>query len=103
MMLIVAMAFTTTGCGDKQANDASNSKQEINPEDITVLGEGQTSFTFTVVDKEGTEAYFEIHTDETIVGDALLALDLIAGDEGAYGLYVPMRAYLPSGRCDPSE
>ena len=88
MMLTVAMAFTTTGCGDKQKDNVSNQNQEINPEDITVLGEGQTTFSFSVVDKEGNTTYFEIHTDETIVGDALLALDLIAGDAGPYGLYV---------------
>ena len=41
-----------------------------------------------VVDKSGTETKFEIHTDETIVGKALLKLGLIAGEEQAYGLYV---------------
>lgn len=88
MMLTVAMALTTTGCGDKQQDNGTNQNQEINSEDITVLGEGQTTFSFSVVDKEGNTTYFEIHTDEEMVGDALLALDLIAGDEGAYGLYV---------------
>ena len=88
MMLIVAMALTTTGCGDKQENNDSKQNQEISSEDITVLGEGQTTFLFTVVDKDGNKTYFEIHTDEEMVGDALLALDLIAGDDGAYGLYV---------------
>lgn len=53
-----------------------------------VLGEGATSFNFTVVDLEGNESAYEIHTDETTVGAALLAVELIAGDEGEYGLYV---------------
>lgn len=88
MMLTVAMALTTTGCGDKQKDNASNQNQEINSEDITVLGEGQTTFSFTVVDKDGTATYFEIHTDEETVGDALLALNLITGDAGPYGMYV---------------
>jgi len=45
-------------------------------------------FDFIVVDKDGAEACFEIHTDAEVVGDALLALDLISGDVGEYGLYV---------------
>ena len=31
---------------------------------------------------------FTIHTDEEMLGDALIAHGLIAGEEGAYGLYV---------------
>ena len=31
---------------------------------------------------------FEIHTDKKIVGEALLELNLIDGEQGDYGLYV---------------
>ena len=41
-----------------------------------------------MVDKDGKETKFEIHTDKTIVGEALLELGLIEGDMGDYGLYV---------------
>lgn len=41
-----------------------------------------------MVDKEGQETNFEIHTDKEIVGEALLELGLIAGEDGQYGLYV---------------
>ena len=91
MMLIVAMALTTIGCGAKNRDDGnqpSPGTQVTEVSEANVLGEGQTQFLFTVVDKEGNETYFEIHTDKTIVGDALLELGLIAGDEGGYGLYV---------------
>lgn len=54
----------------------------------TVMGEGETMFYFTVTDVDGSFAGFEIHTDATTVGEALLALELIAGDESEYGLYV---------------
>ena len=84
MMLIVAMALTA-GCGDKKQNDNSVG-QEVSKGNV--LGEGQVQFTFTVVDKEGNETTFEIHTDKTTVGDALLEVDLIAGEESEYGLYV---------------
>lgn len=53
-----------------------------------MLGEGETKFTLTVVDKEGNETLFEIHTEKETVGDALLELNLIEGEDGAYGLYV---------------
>lgn len=107
MMLIVAMAFSMTGCGgndtkqpgaETETSDAAGTDKEQpdrEPEsgsdtvsDITILGEGSTVFTFTVTDGEGTETAFEIHTDKTTVGEALLELELIDGEDGAYGLYV---------------
>lgn len=53
-----------------------------------VLGEGDTKFDFTVVDQDGEETLFEIHTDKEIVGEALQDVGLIEGEEGEYGLYV---------------
>ena len=92
MMLIVAMAFSTVGCGTNKQN---NNNQETPTEAVVseesknnVLGEGQTKFLFTVVDKDGNETIFEIHTDKTIVGDVLMEHDLIAGEDGDFGLYV---------------
>ncbi len=83
MMLIVAMALTA-GCSGKK-NDASPERQLF---DGGVMGEGQTTFDFVVVDKEGKETAFEIHTDKTIVGDALQELGLIDGEESTYGLFI---------------
>ena len=86
MMLIAAMAFGTTGCNDKTSQEAAS--ETVVSAESQVLGEGKTQFTFTVTDQEGTESSFEIHTDKETVGEALLECGLIAGDEGAYGLYV---------------
>lgn len=129
LMLVLAMAFTAVGCGNKQEDanvqtqtevqeDAAGQTEETTAQaeetdstdadaqatttddagtdaeassaagDVTVLGEGQMAFTFTVVDADGNETYFEIHTDKETVGDALLEHELIAGEEGDYGLYV---------------
>ena len=91
MMLVVAMAFTTVGCNTKKQNSNQQPVTEapVSEETSTnILGEGQTTFLFTVVDKDGNETNFEIHTDKTIVGEALLDVDLIAGDESEFGLYV---------------
>lgn len=95
-VLIAAMALFTTGCNDSKNNSDTSSNvletsstSTVSPsDDITVLGEGQTKFFFTVVDADGKETKFEIHTDKTTVGEALLELELIAGEEGPYGLYV---------------
>ena len=65
---------------DESDSNASSEKE--------VLGEGSTVFDFTVVDTDGNETYFEIHTDKTTVGDALTELGLIEGEDSEYGLYV---------------
>lgn len=90
MMLIVAMAFGTTGCNgsaDKGADSKGGTEAGVQTQ-ATVLGEGSTQFNFSVVDQEGAETKFEIHTDKETVGDALADLELIAGEEGDYGLFV---------------
>ena len=87
MMLIVAMALTTTGCNEKSSDDTSQTTTNNLPEP-TILGEGENSFLFVVVDKEGNQTAFDISTDKKIVGEALLDLGLIEGEAGPYGLYV---------------
>ena len=88
IVLIAAIALFTTGCNGNVNTDDAVSTTAVSQSAATVLGEGATKFNFTVTDADGKEASFEIHTDKTTVGDALLELDLIAGDEGPYGLYV---------------
>ena len=85
IVLIAALALTTTGCGSKEVPEAA---PQAAATDVTVMGEGATVFQFSVVDLEGKETKFEIHTDETTVGAALMQLGLIEGEEGPYGLYV---------------
>lgn len=101
MVLIAATALFATGCKnseketpdttDGQTTEADSTVDDTTADEgegKTVLGEGATQFTFTVVDKDGKETVFEINTDKTTVGDALLELELISGDDGDYGLYV---------------
>lgn len=89
MVLIVAMALGTIGCNGNTGNDSSAAETAVETfADGSVLGEGSKSFDFSVVDKDGTESVFEIHTDEETVGAALLEIGMIAGEDGPYGLYV---------------
>lgn len=103
-MLIVAMAFSMTACGgndtekpntenlvggtEQDSQDGDLQGDAGNKADTTVLGEGTTVFDFVVVDAEGKETKYEIHTDKEKVGEALLEVELIDGEDGPYGLYV---------------
>lgn len=96
IVLIVAMALVTTGCNDKSGKETSEvqpttemaAATESQETGDNVLGEGNVKFVFSVTDQDGNEAKYEIQTDKKTVGEALLELGLIAGDEGDYGLYV---------------
>lgn len=52
------------------------------------IGTGDNYFDFSVTDAEGTVYNFHVHTDKTIVGEALEELGLLEGTEGEFGLYV---------------
>ncbi|MDE6962863.1 MAG: DUF4430 domain-containing protein [Lachnospiraceae bacterium] len=84
MVLILAMALFTAGCGSDEKKETASGTET----GVSVLGEGDRVFPFTVVDKDGNETKFEIHTNQETVGAALAELNLIAGDESEYGLYV---------------
>lgn len=97
MLLALVIVFGLAACGSAEAPEAAETTAaatapvETTAEeasDVTVLGEGETSFAFTVVDADGTETNFQINTDAATVGEALLALGLIAGEDSEYGLYV---------------
>lgn len=92
IVLTAATALFATGCNDNSDKETQQKQQEEQSgekdTDVQVIGEGQTRFAFTVVDGEGKEAFFEVNTDETTVGAALLDCGLIEGDEGEFGLYV---------------
>lgn len=82
---------TQTATSDEattQANDeyASVWADATYTED-TVVGTGATTFYFEA--KVGTHSVtFTVNTDKTTVGEALLENNIIAGEDGDYGLYV---------------
>ena len=92
IVLIAAIALFTTACNDNKTDDTTTTTNgavsTTEAPKATVLGEGETKFNFTVTDLEGNETAFEINTDKKTVGEALLDLELISGDQGDYGLYV---------------
>ena len=62
------------------ATPAEGEKQE--------LGEGDKLFYFDVTFSNGETSSYAIHTDADTVGAALVDLNLIAGEDSQYGLYV---------------
>ncbi len=89
IVLIAAMALLATGCNDnKDTSGSSTPDTTVSETQSNVLGEGATKFTFTITDAEGKETSYQINTDKKTVAEALVELDLIAGEESEYGLYV---------------
>lgn len=97
IVLIAAIALFTTACGDKNINTPDdeitteaevNSVEAVSAETVSEIGQGETSFYFSVFYEDGTSDNFVVNTDKTTVGEALMELELIGGEEGPYGLYV---------------
>lgn len=90
IVLIAAMALCMTACNDNTANTdvSSGVTQTTQKAEVTKIGEGDTQFNFTVIDANGIETKFEVSTDKTTVGEALVEAGLISGEEGPYGLTV---------------
>lgn len=84
LISILCIALLFAGCNKGPVYVDGTAKYT---EDVT-LGEGSKTITVTVKDHEGKAVVFTIKTDAKTVGDALLENELIAGDEGQFGLYV---------------
>lgn len=86
LVLIAAMALSFTGCTDEiEPTEEPTSATFANGD---VLGEGAISFSLTVIDADGKEISATVFTDKKIVGEALLELGIIAGEDSDYGLYI---------------
>ncbi len=97
LALIAVMAFAMQACTQEKPESGENPPQESTTEpehtnqgdaETLVLGEGQLKFFFTVSHKDGSVKQYEIKTDKKTVGEALLELKIIDGEDGPYGLYV---------------
>jgi len=82
VLLIALVLLATAACGGEAPvpEDVGGALQSI--------GTGDTVFQFLVTGPDETITGWDVHTDETTVGAALLAVGLIAGDESDWGLMV---------------
>ena len=87
LAFVLIAAAALAGCSGKPA-ETTEAPESAGSSAFTILGEGEKSFELTIVDKEGVTHLYEIHTDEEMVGYALLANELIEGEEGPYGMYI---------------
>lgn len=92
MMLILAMALFTTGCGKEEITDENiPTPGLISPgvyEDLSNIGEGIKTFDLIIMDIDGNETLLTINTNQETVGAALQEHGIISGEAGEYGLYV---------------
>lgn len=87
LILCLIMVFSLVACGGTTAE--TTEPAGFTPvSDGAVVGEGAKSFPFVIVDKEGNTVTVTVNTDKETVGEALLELGLVEGEEGEYGLYV---------------
>ena len=81
-------SVSDTGSSAESTSETTSPAQTTEGEDDSVVGEGNTSFAFSVTFADGSSKSYTVKTNKTIVGEALLDAGLIAGENGQYGLYV---------------
>lgn len=85
LVLAFSMLLCLVSCTEKV--DATGRWEEATWRSDREFGKGEVSVQVEVKVEEQSVT-FTIHTDKEMLGDALLEHELIAGDEGPYGLYV---------------
>ena len=85
LAFVLIAAAALTGCSGAPTETTQPMGQVTN---TTELGEGSKSFELTIEDKEGVIHSYRIHTDEEMVGFALIEHELIEGEQGQYGMYI---------------
>lgn len=86
-LMLAAALLVTSGCDKKEMGGESLVSTTAKAE-ITELGEGEKQFGFTATFVDGSTKAYKISTNKKTVGEALIELNLIDGEDGAYGLYV---------------
>ena len=89
-LVLLAAAVLSTGLAETTSETPAEESVILmtGTEDAPVVIGSKYVFKFRVVDLEGNESWFEVHTDAETVGAALLENGLIAGSDSDYGLYV---------------
>ena len=84
LVLALLMAVSFVACADVEKTGAwETATYDRNTE----LGEGSTTVTVKVI-ADDQELVFTVHTDKETLGEALLELKLIDGEQSQFGLYI---------------
>lgn len=91
LLLCLMLSLSITGCGNSASNETASTQDALwtnaSYTEDTEIGEGNTTVNVEVkVNDESVT--FTVHTNKTTLGDALLEHNIIAGEDGDYGLYV---------------
>lgn len=91
LLLCLMLSLSVTGCSSNTANTKSTEETTLwtnaTYTEDTEFGEGSTTVQVEVKVNDQSVT-FTVHTDKTILGDALMEHALLAGEEGDYGLYI---------------
>ena len=85
LVFVLIAAAALTGCSGAPTETTAPTAPDGA---VTELGEGSKTFELTIEDKEGVLHSYRIHTDEEMVGYALIEHALIEGEQGQYGMYI---------------
>ena len=85
LAFVLTAAAALTGCS---TTPAETTTPPIETQPVTELGEGASNFGLTIVDKEGVTHLYRVHTNVGMVGEALIEVGLIDGEQGPYGMYI---------------
>lgn len=84
LCLLAASCIMLISCSQAKVEPLWNSAVYV---DNATFGDGEKTLMVEVIAEEKS-VVFTIYTDAETVGEALLKHELIAGEQGAYGLYV---------------
>ena len=87
LFLVIVMMLSLASCDYFIRKDLPEIWQDATYVKDTELGEGSKTLVVKV-EVEENSVTFTIHTDAETVGEALLDLGLIAGEDSQYGLYI---------------
>jgi len=83
MTISLAMLMMLSACGNDASATPDSSITQAHD-----IGEGPVTFRFNVVDDEGNRHSWNVNTNETTVGAALVKVGLIEGYSSDFGLMV---------------
>ena len=92
LAFVLTAAAALTGCSttpaETTAPPAETTEAPAETQPVTELGEGASNFGLTIIDKEGVTHLYRVHTNVGMMGEALIEVDLIDGEQGQYGMYI---------------
>jgi len=88
LALLMSVTFVFLASCERPGGDFGHSQTSSEKVTAVEIGDGRVTFRFEVTDDKGEVKAWNVNTDQSIVGEALLEVGLISGDVSAMGLMV---------------